>query len=112
MTVLYCYYDQIGSEFPIVHLAEYPILRETQCCYVIRWAGNLRGVKYVGKDARKSFAYPTIELARNSYEIRKRRQLQYAAQRYDFTKMICDKIAKGDWNFTWDMEELTFPPSP
>jgi hypothetical protein len=50
---------------------------------------------FVLKDARKRFAYPTIELARESFEIRKRRQLQHINNARDRIAAIVAAIDAG-----------------
>ena len=56
-----------------IHLYEYPFLKETPKGY---WIGVFfEGEKWVSKTARKRFAYPTKELALESFKARKNRQI-------------------------------------
>jgi hypothetical protein len=64
-------------------LQEIPVARETPKCVVLDEYGRER---YVLKDARKRYAYPTKELALDSYIIRKQRQIQHAAATHDAAK--------------------------
>lgn len=70
-------YDQ-PNRFP--WLQEIPIRRWTAKCVVLDEFGRER---FVLKDARKRYAYPTKELALASYIIRKQRQIQHAATMHD-----------------------------
>ena len=62
---------------------EIPVKRETPKCVVLDEYGIER---FVLKDARKRYAYPTKELALESYIIRKQRQIQHAAATHDAAK--------------------------
>ncbi|MDK4729371.1 hypothetical protein [Rhizobium phaseoli] len=65
------------------YLSKIPVKRETPKCVVLDEYGVER---YVLKDARKRYAYPTKELALDSYIIRKQRQIQINAARHDAAK--------------------------
>ena len=53
----------------------------------------------VDGDGGRRYAYPTIELARGSYIIRKQRQKQHAANSHDKAKDILDRFEAGT---LWD----------
>lgn len=65
------------------YLCHIPVKRETPKYVVLDEYGLER---FVLKDARKRYAYPTQELALDSYIIRKQRQIQYAAATHDAAK--------------------------
>lgn len=89
---LYRYIDEHFNAGSIIRLLHFPITRETPACFVINYAYQ---DKYVLKQARKRFAYPTIELARQSFEIRKRKQLQYLKVQYDRITLVNKWIDDG-----------------
>lgn len=62
------------------YLTELRVVRETPKCVVLDHYGY---EKLVLKEARKRFAYPTVELAAESYRIRKSHQIAYLAARHD-----------------------------
>jgi hypothetical protein len=66
----YHFYEHRWSDDIETHilLAKCPVMRETDKTVVINYFGQ---EKRVLKDARKRFAYPTIELALQSYRARK-----------------------------------------
>jgi hypothetical protein len=66
---------------------EIPVKRETAKCVVVDEYGRER---FILKDARKRYAYPTKELALDSYIIRKQRQIQHAAATHDAAKEYLD----------------------
>jgi len=77
-------------------LQEIPVERYTAKCAVLNEYGFRR---YVLKDARKRYAYPTKELALESYIIRKKRQMQHAANAHDNAKENLDaaeKFSRGE----------------
>lgn len=63
-----------------VRLSSFRIIRETEKSYVIRgdgWKNGKPKEKFVLKGKGKRFAYDTIEAAKESYLIRKFRQIQH-----------------------------------
>jgi hypothetical protein len=75
---------------------EIPVVRETPKCVVLDEYGRAR---YVLKDARKRYAYPTKDLALDSYIIRKQRQMQHAAASHDSAKEnleTAQRIKRGE----------------
>lgn len=103
MTTLYRYEDDLADEEPFVRLREFEVVRETAKCYVIdpngmrSWTSRpLRDwQKFVRKNARKVFAYDTVEKARESYNIRKRNQLGYLSRQYDHVAKIVARLDEG-----------------
>jgi hypothetical protein len=65
-----------------------------RCMRVIRetakgvWLDDWSVPRFVLKDARKRFAYPTIELARKSFLIRKRHQVGHLSRQHDHAVAI------------------------
>ena len=57
----------------VLWLKHFPVERETPKCWVISVEGR---TKFILKEAKKRWAYPTKELALNSFLIRKRKYLQ------------------------------------
>lgn len=75
---------------------EIPVARETAKCVVLDEYGKTR---FVLKDARKRYAYPTKELALDSYIIRKQRQIQHSAATYDAAKEnleTAERLKRGE----------------
>lgn len=78
------------------YLITIPIKRWTDKCVVLNEYGKER---FVLKDARKRYAYPTEDLALNSYIIRKQRQIQHAAATHDNAKenlAAAEAIRRGE----------------
>lgn len=71
---------------------EYFITRETQCCYVINWGGK---DKFILKDGRKRYAYPTDELAKKSFEARQQKRYWFRKMEYDMMCAVKESIEKG-----------------
>ncbi|RWI48375.1 MAG: hypothetical protein EOR34_10775 [Mesorhizobium sp.] len=67
-------YEDSSSSTPSIHLRRLRVLRETPKGV---WLDDYVQERFVLKDANKRWAYPTIELARASFLIRKRRQVQH-----------------------------------
>ncbi len=94
--VWYRYSDPwTAGEAPFLH--ELVVARQTAKCVVF----NDYGVdRFVLRDPNgRRFAYPTKELALNSYIIRKRRQIQHAANTHDTAKAnlaVAEKISRGE----------------
>lgn len=96
MVTWYRYYDEQGWENPTVKLQECEVIRETERCVILKFFGE---EKRVLKNARRRWAYPTKELALNSYIIRKRRQAAWAQATVDHAKAMlhqAELIAKGE----------------
>lgn len=63
-----------------IWLMQYRIIRETPKGV---WLDDFTKERFVLHDARKRWAYPTTELARQSFLIRKRKQLAHLASWHD-----------------------------
>lgn len=87
----YRYYDTRGEPAK-VHLEQLQVIRETDKCVILDYYGT---EKRVLKEARRRWAYPTIELARNSFEIRKRKQLGHVQASYNHIQEILARIEAG-----------------
>ncbi len=91
--ILYRYDDYVGPENSwTVQLVQFQVIRETRACYVIDYGPK---GKYILRGTGKRFAYPTIELARQSFEIRKRRQLGHLTIGHDRISSIVAAIEAG-----------------
>lgn len=91
--LLYRYADSRATENnSYIYLMEFEVKRQTKHCYVIDYWGK---DKFVLMGDGKRFAYPTIGLARKSFERRKQLQLSYLAAEHDRIKTICDNIRAG-----------------
>lgn len=84
------YYDT--KDEPYVRLEKLPVLRETPAGVWLYYHGE---EKFVLKNANKRWAYPTIELAQNSFRIRKRKQLGYLQSYFNRIKAINEALAQG-----------------
>lgn len=72
-------------------MIQFRTVSETPCGYWITDLNNGYGrfsKRWVSKTTRKRFAYPTIEEAKNSYIIRKRRQQEYLESLLEKTKAM------------------------
>lgn len=114
-TVWYRYWDGSAVGDP-PWLQELPVVRETEKCVVVdEW----RKQRFILKVARKRYAYPTKELALDSYIIRKQRQIQYAAATHDAAKEnleLAHRIQRGEdvrqtfvFPFSLDRHSSEFP---
>lgn len=74
-----------GGESSSVNLRCLRVVRETPKCVVLDDWGRQR---WVLKDARKRFAYPTVALARESFLKRKRHQVSYLAAQHDHARRV------------------------
>ncbi len=75
---------------------EIPVARETPKCVVLDEYGRER---FVLKDARRRYAYPTKELALDSYIIRKKRQIQWTSAQHDAAKEnleTAERVQRGE----------------
>lgn len=96
------YEDQRHERGPYIHLVKLPVLRETQHCVYLDYYSV---EKRVLKIARKRFAYPTIELAQNSFKIRKSWQERYAQRTLDHVQAVRKLIESGR---AWEQESKQF----
>lgn len=90
--VWYRYYDHRGSYGFEVVLEKVPVVKETPKGV---WLDDYGQKKFCLKDARRRWAYPTVELAKNSFEIRKRKQLQHLQRQIDHVKAVVEAIDNG-----------------
>ncbi|TPJ51625.1 MULTISPECIES: hypothetical protein [unclassified Mesorhizobium] len=67
-------YEDSASNRTSIHLSRYRVLRETPKGV---WLDDYGQGRFVLNGAGKRWAYPTIEQARESFLIRKRRQVQH-----------------------------------
>lgn len=89
----YRYEDYRSDEGPArIVRYEFRVLRETRAGV---WLDVWGKEKFVLKIARKRYAYPTDELARNSFEIRKKKQLGYLVASHDYVAEIVRRIDEG-----------------
>lgn len=73
--VWYRYYDLQSISEPEPELKEFEVLRHTEKgVWIDHWAGE----KFILNNARRRFAYPTKELALDSYIQRKQKQIKHA----------------------------------
>lgn len=71
----YRYYDIQSSSEAEPELEEYRVLRHTEKGV---WINHWEGEKFILNNARRRFAYPTKELALDSYIRRKEKQVLHA----------------------------------
>lgn len=84
----YRYEDTHGTG-PQVWLRRFRVIRTTPKGV---WLDDYGVQRFVLNDARKRWAYPTIELARNSFLIRKRKQIGWLQSQLDHTKAVLAAI--------------------
>ena len=78
----------------------FELIKETKCGY---WIGYEWDKKWVSKTARKRFAYPTIEEAKESYLQRKYRQVAILEVKLKKAK-TCLEMAKGKIETYYDLD--------
>ena len=95
--VWYRYDDMIGSASACtVYLRTFEVERYTQCGVWLQVSGHPDGRKWVSRFAYKRWAYDTIEGARKSYTIRKRRQEQHGQNTVARAQECLAKLEAGD----------------
>lgn len=99
---IYFRYDDYRNEDvpPTVQLATFKVVRETEACVFLEslpFPDNKP--RRALKNARVSWAYPTIELARNSFTIRKKRQLGYISRTFNHVTEVLAMVEDGT---AWD----------
>ena len=74
----------------------FPIIKETQCGYwiEIREYVSPNKRKFVFKDRKNSFAFPTIEKALINYYYRKKRQIEILTERLTYAKDLLGHVKK------------------
>jgi len=90
----YRYYDTQAE--PYIRLQKLPVLRTTPAGV---WLYYLGEEKFVLNGTGKRWAYPTIELAQNSFRIRKQKQLGYVRHYFERLELI-NKALKDGTAFT------------
>lgn len=103
--IWYRYWDYCGSNNePVVVLQEVRVLKETEKGVWLETDWEIKN-KFVLKEARKRWAYPTIELARDSFEKRKLKQLQHVKNKMDYMLALIEAIENGT---VYDKKEFKF----
>lgn len=87
----YRYYDRNYSDGGIISVTEYSVIRETEKSV---WLNVYGEEKILRKNARRSFAYPTKELALNSYRRRKECQVKRLTEQLRHAKE-CEQIVSA-----------------
>lgn len=89
---LYRYEDKLYDDYPVVRLLTFKVERETaRVWFIFKGYAERR----VYKDSRASYAYPTIEKARESFEVRKRKQLGYLVRQHDHVAAVVSRLDAG-----------------
>jgi len=92
---LYRYEDALGYDALECRLIEFEVIRETEKGYwfVESWLNNKafesmveRSKRWVLKDARKRYCYPSKDEAWESYVIRKRKQLGHLKRQFNWAQ--------------------------
>ena len=78
-------YEDSSSHQSSVHLRRPRVIRETPKGV---WLDDYGVERFVLKNARKRWAYPTIELARESFLIRKRKQIGWLRAQLDHVTAV------------------------
>lgn len=95
--VWYRYDDMLGSAgVYTVYLRTFEVERYTQCGVWLRVSGAADGRKWVSRFAHKRWAYDTLDGARKSYKIRKRRQEQHGQNTVARAQECLAKLEAGD----------------
>jgi hypothetical protein len=77
MTEHWYRYEDSGVPECVAYLRKFPVTKHTPRGVWIDCGGYSRNVRFVLNDARKRYAYPTRELAWQSYRIRKQWQRRH-----------------------------------
>jgi hypothetical protein len=88
-------YDDPWTAGELPYCREFSVVRHTPKCVILDEFGVERRVL---KEARKRYAYPTKDLALGSYIIRKKRQMQHAANTHDVAQnnlTAAEALARG-----------------
>lgn len=96
MKTLYRYelqYSNSEGDVTDVHLIEYPVIRETECNYLIKnprysWFSMDKHLKRVSKNAYNTFAYDTKEKAKEHF-------IRRTSRRIDWFEYWMDECKKG-----------------
>ena len=96
----YYRYIDIASDYPIIRLEEFEVIKHTPCGVWIKLWGDKK--KFILNDTHKKWACPTLELAKESFIKRKEKQYRIYKTKTDNLKLILDNITEGKWK---DMEE-------
>lgn len=75
-------YDFARSEYSYIYLSTFFVHRETPKGYFIYASSRKDGGKFILASGHKRYAYPTIELAWNSFQIRTHHRLQHLASEH------------------------------
>lgn len=86
------YEDRAYSQGPYINLVKLEFIRETEHCVFLSYYGV---EKRVLKIARKRFAYPTVELAQQSFKARKSWQLRHLNVQRDHVQAVISLISNG-----------------
>ncbi|RWH49569.1 MAG: hypothetical protein EOQ80_06590 [Mesorhizobium sp.] len=84
-------YEDSSAYHSSIHLRRFRILRETPKGV---WLDDYGQERFVLKDAKKRWAYPTIELARESFLIRKQKQVAHLENYLAHAKAVRDAAEK------------------
>jgi len=98
---LYRYEDALTHNSLAVRLVEFEVIRETERGYwfVESWLTSdafkqmaERSKRWVSKDSRKRYCYPSKDEAWDSYLIRKSRQLGHLERQYNWAQQRADYL--------------------
>ena len=99
MTELFRYEGSMSGGSPYIYYRTFLVEKETPKGY---WISDYAGRRFVLKESRKRYAYPTLKEALESFMIRKLRQFQILAKQYDKAKALHkfaeEKIAIGQYD--------------
>ena len=110
-------YRYNGYEY--LKVSKYPVIKETKCGYWVSTKGYeysnrvdkdgnpIEPKKFCLKNSRKSFAYSTIEKARESFKKRKRKQIELLEVQLGRAKQALSRAEKGlfDDKAEWSTED-------
>lgn len=100
----YPFMDDLGEMR--INLVEFETVKETKCGCWIKRKGYFRGEKFVLKDARKKYAYPTKGEAFRSFRIRTSKSLEYAKRDVRNAAIFMKLIAEAEINDIKDLGVL------
>lgn len=86
------YWDERSTK---PRLSTYNAVRETRCGYWLKLSYGHE--KWVSKDSRVRFAYPTEEDALNSYVIKKQRQILHCNAAIQHAKKVLEAVGVEPW---------------
>jgi hypothetical protein len=69
-------WEELAGSYIKIEERKYKVIKKTKCGYWIKLFSCFDDKKWVSKNSKKRFAYPTKQEAMNSFKFRKKRQIE------------------------------------